>query len=185
MKRNITITTIILFLSINCSLADTIMFKYKEWKYETYYDKSEKRFKPILGVFYKDGVEIAREVFIHDNPSIEGEIPDGEVIMYFENGKYRGISNYKKNLLHGKYISYYHNGKINYVANYVNGKRDGICKSYNSKGKLSSKAKYSMGKRVGFTYKVTKAINKGAMTIIRPFAYVGMLFLGFLGIGRQ
>jgi antitoxin component YwqK of YwqJK toxin-antitoxin module len=53
-------------------------------------------------------------------------VPYGKYIMYYENGKKKSEGNFEKGVPQGGFIMYYENGKKKVEGNYDNGKLDGL-----------------------------------------------------------
>ena len=98
-------------------------------------------------VFYSGKKEIARQMLDGDENIIKtvGEIPDGIIREYFNNGDVKGVFNYRSNKLEGMRNLYYENGNVNFKCNYTEGKKDGVCKSYYKNGKIKYAYEYKRG----------------------------------------
>jgi antitoxin component YwqK of YwqJK toxin-antitoxin module len=102
-----------------------------------------RKYVPVLGkfVFLRGDVEIAREwVDDEGNVRIEGEIPDGVVKTYYEDGEGRDDGrlyaewNYKDGQLDGISKIYYENGELEEELYYADGKVDEVLKRYYENG---------------------------------------------------
>jgi len=74
---------------------------------------------------------------------------DGEMRVYFENGKLNEIRHYKKNEMDGTWITYNENEVQVGLANYKDGKKDGEWKVWNDQGKMIYEMNYVNGEKSG------------------------------------
>lgn len=108
-----------------------------------------RKYAPTIGkfVFLRDGREIAHEWMDDEgNVRIEGEIPDGIVKAYYEDGDGNSTPrvyaewSYKDGRLDGISRIYYENGALEEELSYSDGKIDEIVKRYYENGHLSLEA---------------------------------------------
>ena len=74
---------------------------------------------------------------------------DGQVTLYYENGKVSYRGRYKNGKMHGRGTLYYKNGRVGYKGQYKNGKMHGQGTWYQESGKMGYKGQYKNGKMHG------------------------------------
>nr|MBQ0091604.1 lipoprotein [Candidatus Enterousia merdequi] len=75
----------------------------------------------------------------------DGNLINGLVKQYYENGNVWREMNIKDGRENGTEREYYENGKIHVIANVVNGKTEGISKLYNEDGVLHMEMDWQNG----------------------------------------
>ena len=79
----------------------------------------------------------------------KGELLNGDILSYYENGKLRSEGNYKEGKKEGVWKEWYENGQLDEIINYKDGKRDGLRKVWYENGELEHKGNYDEGKKEG------------------------------------
>ncbi|RYY62229.1 MAG: hypothetical protein EOO05_03505 [Chitinophagaceae bacterium] len=68
---------------------------------------------------------------------LNGDIPEGEYIVYYDNGRAQSKAEYKDGKLHGSYRRFYVNGKPQEISNYSMGKKSGVARRFYQNGLAS------------------------------------------------
>ncbi|MBR2865863.1 MAG: toxin-antitoxin system YwqK family antitoxin [Elusimicrobiaceae bacterium] len=96
--------------------------------------------------FYRDGKEVAEQTIAANGATLEllGDIPDGIVKEFDDNGQVRSEATYKDNKLDGEYLRYDEQGRLLTRENYREGLREGEATyfSYMANGFMHAKAYY-------------------------------------------
>jgi antitoxin component YwqK of YwqJK toxin-antitoxin module len=101
--------------------------------------------------FFSMGKVIAKRVYQKGKVLVsEGNIPDGQVVEKYEDGKIKNIFNYKNGKLEGKATGYYKNGKIKIESCYENNNPVGLSKTYYEDGHLKSESEVKDGKLISY-----------------------------------
>ena len=74
---------------------------------------------------------------------------NGNVIMYFENGKIHEVYAYKQNLMDGLWLTFNEKNIKTAEANYLNDKKDGTWKIWDENGMLVYEMQYKNGEKAG------------------------------------
>ena len=87
---------------------------------------------PDMRAFYMDGKQIAQETLSSNGATLEllGDIPDGDVKEFTENGKLKTEAVYKANKLNGTLTRYDDNGELLCKETYENGALKGPAEYY-------------------------------------------------------
>lgn len=94
-------------------------------------------------------------ISVYENGNVKMEMhlakgmKNGEVRVYFENGKINEIRSYKKNLMDGTWITYNIDEIKVAIANYKKGLKNGEWKVWDETGKLIYEMYYVNGKKSG------------------------------------
>ncbi|MBQ3666500.1 MAG: toxin-antitoxin system YwqK family antitoxin [Elusimicrobiaceae bacterium] len=85
-----------------------------------------------LRAFYVDGKQVAQETLSSNGATLEllGDIPDGEIKEFTENGKLKTEAVYKNNKLNGQLVRYTDDGKLLCKETYENGILKGPAEYY-------------------------------------------------------
>jgi antitoxin component YwqK of YwqJK toxin-antitoxin module len=94
-------------------------------------------------------------------------LKNGEMRIYFENGKLNEIRSYKKNVMDGTWTTYNENSIKVAVANYKKGLKHGEWKVWNDSGKLIYEMYYMNGKKSGVWKKYS--IETGEVISVRTY----------------
>ena len=113
--------------------------------------------KEVDGKYYTSDSKLysGHYISVYGNGNIKMEMhltkgmKNGEVRVYFENGKINEIRSYRKNVMDGTWITYNENDIKVAIANYRKGKKHGDWKVWDESGKLIYEMYYENGKKAG------------------------------------
>ena len=96
--------------------------------------------KQVLRFFRGDELIVTEEFLNNELIKIEGSIPDGPVLSFYDSGKLANIQTYKDQKWNGPSIGYYENGAIKGTVIYSNGTIEGKALMFYSSGKIMSES---------------------------------------------
>jgi len=128
--------------------------------------KSSGNDQKIEIVFYVGEKVVAKTTFKDANDTVGilvGNIPDGPVKVFYENGKLKAESEYRNNKIDGTVKTFYENGNLKSNAMWRNGMKNGLWESYYEDGTLQWNALIIDDKMLGIVknfHKNGKLANK-------------------------